>query len=149
MQQIYEITLRHVCSPVICCINSEHLFLRTPLGDCNSIMLHELCSFSDIPNKTWYTEAVIKWCSYERAGTFNCFFLSFLLMNRILRLINFKTRTVMNTVRKYQCLLFVLKRSYICYYIICMCTYNVRNMKYSTENINFIRKFHKSMSFIT
>ena len=95
MQQIYEITLRHVCSPVICCINSEHLFLRTPLGDCNSIMLHELCSFSDIPNKTWYTEAVIKWCSYERARTFNCFFLSFLLMNRILRLINFKTRTVM------------------------------------------------------
>ena len=29
-----EITLRHWCSPAICCISSEHLFLRTPLNGC-------------------------------------------------------------------------------------------------------------------
>ena len=29
-----EIALRHGCSPVNCCIFSEHLFLGTPLGDC-------------------------------------------------------------------------------------------------------------------
>ena len=29
-----EITLRHWCSPVNCCIFSEHLFLRTRLGGC-------------------------------------------------------------------------------------------------------------------
>ena len=29
---LIKITLRHGCSPVICCIFSEHLFLRTLLG---------------------------------------------------------------------------------------------------------------------
>ena len=52
MQQIYritpmpkcdlcnfiEITLRHWCSPVNCCIFSEHLFLVTPLGGCFSML---------------------------------------------------------------------------------------------------------------
>ena len=33
-----EITLRHGCSPVNCCIFSKHVFLRTPLGGCFCIL---------------------------------------------------------------------------------------------------------------
>ena len=44
--------------------------------------------------------------------------MSFRLINKTLRINNLKTRTAMNA--KILVLLFVLKRSYICYYIICL-----------------------------
>ena len=49
---------------------------------------------------------------------FNSFYCLFLFVNKSLPLNNFKTRTDINA--KFQCLLSVLKRSHICYYIICM-----------------------------
>ena len=44
--------------------------------------------------------------------------MSFLFINKTLRFNNLKTRTAMNA--KSQCLLFMLKWSYVCYYIICI-----------------------------
>ena len=34
LSNFIEIALRHGCSPVICCIFSKHLFLKTPLEGC-------------------------------------------------------------------------------------------------------------------
>ena len=44
--------------------------------------------------------------------------MSFLFINKTFWLNNLKTRTVLNT--KFLCFLFVLKRPYVCYYVICM-----------------------------
>ena len=54
--------------------------------------------------------------------------MSFLFVNKTLRLNNWKTRKLW--VLKLQCLLFVLKRSYICYYIICMAVPWKQHMKW-------------------
>ena len=46
--------------------------------------------------------------------------------------------------RKFECLLFVLKRSYICYYMICMTVPLIRKfeMLYATETKD--KKFHSN-----
>ena len=76
--------------------------------------------------------------------------MSFLFINKTLRLDNLKTRKLW--MRKFPCLLFVLKRSYICYHIICMtvllmlqaCSYIDKNIlwpsltKMTLDSINVI-----------
>ena len=39
-----EITLRHGCPPIICCIFSEHLFLRSPLEGWSWYLLLQICT---------------------------------------------------------------------------------------------------------
>ena len=55
----------------------------------------------------------------QKWPTFQQFLLSLLFINKTLRLNNLKKIEKL-WMRKFQCLLFVLKRSYTCYYIICM-----------------------------
>ena len=55
--------------------------------------------------------------------------MSFLFINETSRFSNVKTRTAI--MQKFQCLLFMLKQSCICYYIICMTFKNkIENVQY-------------------
>ena len=84
--------------------------------------------------------------------------MSFLFINKTLRLNNLKTRTAMNA--KISILFFVLKRSYICYYMVCMTVplkrfnvakllicyflYRYSNQLHSSDSSNSIYNWHIS-----
>ena len=56
----------------------------------------------------------------KKQPSFCQFLKSFLLINKTLQLNNLKKTTTVTLMQKFQCLLFVLNQSYVCYYIICM-----------------------------
>ena len=66
----------------------------------------------------FYSDLPVKFAIFlESSLPFNSFCCFFLFINKTLQLNNLIEQIWK---RKFQCLLFMLKRSYICYYIICM-----------------------------